>query len=302
MASERFRALRGSAFHATIAPMNDIQHQYAQINGIRMHYVTAGEGSPVVMLHGFPEFWYAWHKQIPALARHFKVIAPDQRGYAETDKPDWGYEVDVLVQDILGLLEANGIQKARIVGHDWGGAIAWALAIKYPHRVERLVILNTPHPAIFPAAIKTNPAQARRSWYMGLFQLPWLPEALLSANDYANYGRVLRSTAATPTAFSDEEIERYKDAISKPGALTAALNWYRYAGRSRKLLSGTGLKVHMPTLILWGEKDTALGKELLDGTERYVPDLRIQRLPHCSHWLHHEDPEAVNRALIDFLS
>jgi pimeloyl-ACP methyl ester carboxylesterase len=281
--------------------MSTIQHRYAQINGIRMHYATAGDGPPVVMLHGFPEFWYGWHKQIPALAERYSVIVPDQRGYGETDKPSWGYEVDVLVQDIIGLIEASGHQRARIVGHDWGGVVAWALAIRFPQRVERLAILNTPHPAIFPAALKTNPRQAMRSMYMGFFQLPWLPEALLSANDYALYARSLRRSAATPTAFSDEEIERYKDAISTPGALTGALNWYRAAGRSGGLLRGTGLKVLMPTLLIWGERDTFLGKELIDGTERFVPDLRVLRMPDCSHWLHHEAPEAVNRALIDFL-
>ncbi len=281
--------------------MSTIQHRYAQINGIRMHYAVAGSGPPVVMLHGFPEFWYGWHKQIPALAERYTVIVPDQRGYGETDKPTWGYEVDVLVQDIIGLIEASGHQRARIVGHDWGGAVAWALAIKFPQRVERLAILNAPHPAIFPAALKTNPRQAMRSMYMGFFQLPWLPEALLSANDYALYAQSLRRSAATPTAFSDEEIERYKDAISTPGALTGALNWYRAARRSGGLLRGTGLQVTVPTLLMWGERDSFLGKELIDGTERFVPDLRVLRMPTCSHWLHHEAPEAVNQALVDFL-
>lgn len=279
-----------------------MDHQYAQINGIRMHYVTAGHGPPVIMLHGFPEFWYAWRRQIPALAEDYWVIVPDQRGYAETAKPGWGYEVDVLVRDVIELIELSGAGKARIVGHDWGGVIAWALAIAYPHRVEQLAILNAPHPAIFRTALRRNLRQALKSLYMGFFLLPWLPEALLSANDYALLARALRRTANNPQVFSEEDLESYKDAISIPGALTAALNWYRAAGRGRGLLSGTGLKVQAPTLLIWGEQDAFLDADLLHGTERFVPDLCIKRLPACSHWVHHEAPDQVNAALIDFFN
>lgn len=210
--------------------MTELRHGEVHVNGIRMHYVTAGRGPLVLLLHGFPEFWYAWRHQIPVLAEHFTVVAPDQRGYNETDKPTWGYEVDVLVADALGLIDALGHERALLVGHDWGGAVAWAMAIAHPQRVERLAILNMPHPAVFARHLRTNPAQQRRSWYAGLFQLPILPELLLSAGNYAAIEQLFRGTSRLGT-FSDEEIAAYKHAISRPGALSAMLNWYRTLGR-----------------------------------------------------------------------
>lgn len=282
--------------------MSELRHAYLQVNGIRMHYVTAGQGPLVLLLHGFPEFWYSWRKQIPALAEHFTVVAPDLRGYNETDKPSWGYEIDVLVADVVELIAALGHERALVVGHDWGGAVAWATAIARPHRVERLAILNAPHPAVFAEHLRTNRAQMRRSWYMGFFLLPALPELALSANDYAAVDQIFRGSTA-PGTFSAEEIDAYKDALSKPGALTAALNWYRAAGRqgTRGLYTGTRMQCEVPTLLIWGEGDIALGAEMVDDTRRYVPDLTIRRLPGVSHWVQHEAPEAVNRYLLEFL-
>ncbi len=283
--------------------MSELRHAFAEVNGIRMHYVTAGQGPLVVLLHGFPEFWYSWRKQIEALAEHFTVVAPDQRGYNETDKPDWGYETDVLVADVVGLIEALGYERARVVGHDWGGAVAWATAIARPHRVERLAILNTPHPAVFAEHLRNNPAQMRRSWYMGFFLLPTLPELAFRANDYATVERALRADTPAGT-FSDDDIAAYKDAISKPGALTAAINWYRAAGRqgTRGLFAGTAMRCEVPTLLIWGEADRYLGPELVEGTRQYVPDLTIRRLPGVSHWVQQEAPDEVNRYLLDFFS
>jgi pimeloyl-ACP methyl ester carboxylesterase len=280
--------------------VSELRHAYVTLNGIRMHYVTAGSGPLLLLLHGFPEFWYGWRRQIPALAEHFTVVAPDQRGYNETEKPSWGYELDVLVADVVGLIEALGYERAHVVGHDWGGAVAWATAITRPHRVERLAILNAPHPAIFARNLQANPAQRRRSWYMGFFLLPVLPELALSANDYAAITSSFVGDTA-PGTFSREEITSYKEAIGKPGALTAALNWYRGLGfqGERGLFAGTAMRCEAPTLLLWGEDDRYLGPELVDGTEAFVPDLTVRRLPGVSHWVQHEAPDEVNRALLD---
>ncbi|HEU5011336.1 MAG TPA: alpha/beta hydrolase, partial [Roseiflexaceae bacterium] len=277
---------------------------YAQINGIRMHYVQAGHGERlVVLLHGFPEFWYSWRKQIPALAERFTVVAPDLRGYNETEKPRWGYELDVLVNDVGALIQELGFEKAVIVGHDWGGVIAWALAIAYPQWVERLIVLNAPHPAALSEAFGRNWRQMARSWYIGFFQLPWLPEWALSAGNYMGIEQMLRGAAVNPEIFSDEDIRRYKEAIGKPGALTAGLNYYRalIQGGTRGLFRGSGLRVNVPTLLIWGEHDIALGKELTYGLDRFVSNLQIVYLPNCSHWVQQECPEAVNHAMLAFL-
>jgi pimeloyl-ACP methyl ester carboxylesterase len=156
-----------------------VEHHYIHVNGIKMHYVKAGQGERLVLLlHGFPEFWYSWRNQIPALSEQFTVVAPDLRGYNETEKPSWGYGIDVLVNDVISLIRELGYEKAIVVGHDWGGAIAWATAIAYPHRVERLIVLNCPHPSIFRKALRTNREQQGRSWYMGFFQLRFAPTTM----------------------------------------------------------------------------------------------------------------------------
>jgi pimeloyl-ACP methyl ester carboxylesterase len=284
--------------------MNDsIQHGYITVNGIRMHYAAAGSGPPLLLLHGFPEFWYSWRHQFAALSPHFTVIAPDLRGYNETDKPAWGYEIDVLTRDIVEFLEALGYQRAMVAGHDWGGMLAWVLAIVYPHRVERLITLNAPHPTLIQQALLRNRRQQRRSWYVGFFQLPYLPELLFSANDYAAIEYSLRGMALRPRTFSDEDIEAYKDAVSKPGALTTMINYYRrLSGRSlAALCRGTDMQVNVPTLQIWGEEDSFLGRELTFGTERYAPDLQIRYIPNCSHWVQQEAPAEVNQAMLDFL-
>ncbi|MFV9507188.1 MAG: alpha/beta fold hydrolase [Oscillochloridaceae bacterium umkhey_bin13] len=282
--------------------MQTLRHDYVHVNGIRLHYVTAGQGPLLVLLHGFPEFWYAWRHQITALAEDFTVVVPDQRGYGASDRPNWGYEVDVLVADLLGLIEALGHTNALLVGHDWGGAVAWAAAIAYPHRFTRLVIMNAPHPVVFGRHLRHNPVQQRRSWYMGFFLLPWLPELALSAADYTGLERLFRATAR-PGTFSEADLDAYKDAMSQTGALTAALNWYRSAGRAgaRGLLSGRERQCRVPTLVIWGERDVALGAEMLDDLDEFVDDLQIVRIPEAGHWVQHEAPDEVTAALKAFL-
>jgi len=289
----------------------DFEHHYVQLDGIRMHYAQVGHGSKLlVLLHGFPECWWSWRYQLrlfrddPALAAQFTLVAPDMRGYNETDRPSWGYELDVLTQDIVSLIRALGHARAIVAGHDWGGNIAWALAIARPDVVERLIALNIPHPSLFAEGASTNWRQMLRSWYILFFQLPFLPEAAIRRNDYALIERVLRGTAVDKSTFSDQDIAIYKRSIAQPGAATAALNYYRVLVQqgSRGMFRATGMHVSIPTLLIWGEADTALGKELTYGTERFVPDLRIHYIPNCSHWVQQERPAEVNAAMEDFLN
>jgi pimeloyl-ACP methyl ester carboxylesterase len=279
-------------------------HRYIFVNGIRMHYVHAGAGGRLlVLLHGFPEFWWSWRYQIPALSRHFTVVAPDLRGYGETDKPAWGYDLDVLVNDVVSLIRELGHTRAIVAGHDWGGNLAWSLAIAYPQRVERLIALNMPHPALIARALGRNWRQMLRSWYFLFFQLPLLPEALIRANDYMFVERAFRGMALDKSRFDDQTIEQFKAALAQPGALTAAINYYRalFQRGARGMFHGTGMRVQAPTLMIWGEQDFALGKELTYGTERFVPDLRIRYLPNCSHWVQQERFAEVNQFMLEFL-
>jgi len=271
-------------------------HHEDIVNGIRLHWVEQGEGPLVVLLHGFPEFWYSWRHQIPALAARFRVVAPDMRGYNLSEKPPKGYDPQTLTDDVRALIEHLGHQRAVIVGHDWGGLIAWAFAIRFPEATETLVILNAPHPGRFMEAVRT-PRQALRSSYVLLFRTPGLSELLLGANRCWALARGMRRSAVNKDAFPDEVLERYREAMSRPGALTAALKYYRHASLSKL---PPDLSVRAPTLILWGEHDQALGRELTEGLERWVPDLTVRYLD-CGHWTQQERPEEVNRALLEFL-
>ena len=299
----------------------DFAHEYVRVNGIRMHYARAGDGPRLlVMLHGFPQCWWMWRHQLAlflpavaadeadrarraALAGRFTAVAPDLRGYNETDRPNWGYTLDVLTDDIAELIRALGRQRGVVAGHDWGGAIAWSLAIARPEQVERLIVANMPHPALFARALGRNWRQMLRSWYAAFFQLPWLPEAALRANDFAALDRMLRATASNKAAFDTQDIQIYKQALSRPGALTAALDYYRAAVRHgpRGLYRGTEMRVAAPTLLIWGEDDPALGKELVDGTDRFAADLRVRFMPGCSHWVMEERPAQTSQQLIEFL-
>jgi epoxide hydrolase 4 len=279
-----------------------LRHEYVQINGIRMHYVIAGDGPLVLMLHGFPDFWYTWRHQLAALADQFTVVAPDQRGYNETAKPNWGYSVDVLVADVVELIHALGHQRALLVGHDWGAAVAWAVAIARPHRVERLAVLNVPHPAVFAAHLRSNPRQMLRSAYMGFFTLPRLPEFALSRDDYAPIRRILRRDLGD--AISDAEIAAHIDALRTPGTLTGGLNWYRAAAAqgSRGLYASTEMHCDVPALLIYGDRDPFLGAELFAGNERFAPDLRVRPVPGAGHWVHLKEHTLVTAELRAFFT
>jgi epoxide hydrolase 4 len=278
-------------------------HGEATVGGVRLHYVEAGEGPLVLLLHGFPEFWYSWHHQIPALAAAgFRAVAPDMRGYNLSDKPAGldAYRVERLVDDVAGLIAHFGEEQATVVGHDWGGLVAWYSAILRPEIVDRLVVINAPHPAAYRREL-TRSTQALRSWYAGFFQLPILPEAAMRTADFMALERVLRTEPVRPGAFSDDDIRLYKEALAQPGALTSTINYYRAAARDHSALTAVAEQpIRSPTLLIWGDQDPYLVSTLADDLEPWVPDIRVERL-RASHWVPVDAPEEVNRLILDFL-
>lgn len=271
------------------------KHDQAIVNGIRLHWVEQGEGPLVILLHGFPEFWYSWRHQLPVLAERFRVVAPDMRGYNLSEKPKSGYDLRTLTDDVLALIHHFVQERAFVVGHDWGGMVAWVFAIRFPEATRKLAVLNAPHPGRFQEAVR-RPRQLLRSSYVFFFQTPILSELILGARRSWLLANGMRRSAKLKEAFSDEDIERYREAISRPGALTGGLRYYRSA-RLGELPAD--LSVRVPTLLLWGEHDVALGVELTEGLERWVADLTVRRLD-CGHWTQQELPEEVNRELLAF--
>jgi pimeloyl-ACP methyl ester carboxylesterase len=281
-----------------------VTHHYAAVNGMRMHYVQAGSGGDVVVcLHGFPEFWWSWRHQLAALQGRATVIAPDLRGYGASGSPRHGYQPDGLVQDVVGLIDALGVDRVTLVGHDWGGVLAWWTAITHPWRVARLAVLAAPHPARFPPFGRVSWSQWRRSWYIGLFQLPWLAERALRASHWGAIERSLAPLRQAPGRFGPRDTERVVQEIARPGALSAALAYYRAAAQvgPRGMFRGTGLRVSAPTLVLWGAEDPYLGIELTRGLEPFVDDLSLEVIPGCSHWIQQDAPELVNARLTALL-
>lgn len=281
-----------------------MQHQTISTNGIRLHYVTQGEGPLMLMLHGFPEFWYSWRHQIPEFAQDYKVVAVDLRGYNESDKPSdlESYRMRELVEDLRGIITGLGYDRCVLVGHDWGGAIAWNFAYSYSDLVDRLIVLNLPHPAKFAEGLRT-PQQLLRSAYIFFFQLPLLPELALQAFDHQLVATAFSSMAVDKSAFSESDLDAYRQAAAKPGALTAMLNYYRANLRWPDFLVGRDWSLlTLPTLLIWGEADTALGKELTYGTEQYVAHLTLRYIPNCSHWVQQEQPQIVNQYMREFLA
>ncbi len=287
------------------APSLGWQHHFIETNRIRLHCVTQGEGDLVILLHGFPEFWYSWRHQIPALARHFKVVVPDLRGYNDSDKPKSGYDLDTLSADIRGLIESLGYAKAHIVGHDWGGAIAWHLAQKFPDSLQRLAILNAPHPQRFTQELISNLDQLRRSWYVLAFQIPELPEWLIRQNLKSFVKNMLQEQAVRKGAFSQADTEIYQAALAKPGVLSAAISYYRQMLSPQTWIRNGWRSpdpVTVPTLILWGEEDGLLSHKLIEGVEKLIAaPFRLHFVPHCGHWIQQEVPQTVNRELLSFL-
>ena len=281
------------------------RHRTFEIHGVRLHAVEAGpEGGPlVVLLHGFPEFWYGWRKQIePLAAAGFHVVVPDQRGYNQSDKPRRisAYKIDALALDVVGLIEEAGETRARVVGHDWGGVVAWWLGARHPERIERLAILNVPHPQVMRKTLFTSSEQRKKSSYIFFFQLPGLPERVFSRNGFAYAVNALRSSSR-PGTFTDADLDLYREAWSQPGAVRSMIHWYRAALRSQSQAAAP-LRVPVPTLLLWGAQDRFLGREMAQPSIDLCDEGRLEFFEDATHWLQHEEPEAVNRRLIEFLA
>lgn len=284
-----------------------MKHQFAQVNGINMHFVTEGEGFPLVLLHGFPQFWYTWRHQIPELAKHYKIIVPDLRGYGQTDRPInvADYHINILTADIVSLIKNLGYEKAHVVGHDWGGAIAWKMAIDHPEVVDKLVVINSPHPHIFAKAMRTNYRQLAKFWYMFFFQISYLPEFLFKIFGKSLIKSIFRGSAIRKKSFSDEDLEIYYNELNKPGAFSAALNYYRAAIRSMLMSKSSEKKIKAisaPTLLIWGENDSVLGKELSINMDKlFIGPFHVHYISDCSHWVQEEQPAVVNQLIINHL-
>jgi pimeloyl-ACP methyl ester carboxylesterase len=273
-------------------------------NGLEFEVFEAGEGDRLaLLLHGFPQHAVSWHNQVPFLAGlGYRVWAVNQRGYGGTSRPRTreDYALAQLTGDVAGLIDASGATSTALIGHDWGASVAWTFAIRRIRPLARLVIVNVPHPLCFRRELKTW-GQRRKSWYAAFFQMPVLPELMLSAAGGGLLAYTLRHDTRRPGAFPSEVLEIYRANVSAPGAATAMLNWYRAAGRDVMADRDFDAPVDTPTMIIWGEQDIALGLPCLDGTERYVRDLRIERLPGISHWAQEDAPQEVNRLLGQFL-
>jgi epoxide hydrolase 4 len=279
----------------------DLREGYAELGEVRLHYVEAGEGQLVILLHGFPEFWYGWRRQLdPLAAAGFRVVAPDLRGYNLSSKPAGvaAYDTGPLAADLRGLVHERGAESALVVGHDWGGTVAWATAMAHPEVVDRLAILNAAHPRKLLQGLH-HPGQLRRSWYFFFFQLPELPESVVHANHWHFFRSFVDD--ARP-AYTPEELDRYVAAWSQPGAATGMINYYRASVR-HKDPEAQLRPIAAPTLVIWGQRDRFLGEELAEPDHDDVPNLdRVERLPDASHWVHHDEAERVTQLLIDFFA
>jgi epoxide hydrolase 4 len=281
-----------------------LEEEFIRTNGVQLHTVMAGpqSGPPVILLHGFPEFWRGWVKQLPALVdAGFRVIIPDQRGYNLSDKPPGvkAYRLRELVNDVSGLIDVLDYEKVNLVGHDWGAVVAWMMAIWHPERIRRLGIMNAPHPAVMRRFLMRDFEQMRRSSYVFYFQLPWLPEAGLRRDNWRGAEYALRGSGKIHT-FSNEDIEKYKEAWSQPGAMTAMINWYRAAVRYQSQPT-KDMRVKVPTLMMWGMKDFALSHRMARPSMDYVDEGNLILFPESTHWVQHDAAEEVNHYLTDFL-
>ncbi len=274
-------------------------------NGLSFAYDEAGSGPDIALcLHGFPESRFSWRHQLPVLAEAgWHAVAPDLRGYGDTSRPEGrdAYRMERLVEDVAALFDAFGARRRLLIAHDWGALIAWSFAIARTRPLDGLVIMNVPHPAVFQRVLRSSFAQLRRSWYVFFFQVPFLPEAMLSARGARAIGEAFRGMAVDKTAFPESVLAHYRENARRPGALTAMINYYRanFLTLAAKQASPV---IEVPVLMIWGEADTALGLELTEGYEGYVADFTLERLPGVSHWVQQEAPGEVNRRMLAWLS
>lgn len=286
--------------------MTKVATRTLEANGFRFAVDEAGKGDRLALcLHGFPESRFSWRFQLPLLAQMgYRAWAPDLRGYGDTEpKPQdvASYRIERLMEDVAALIDASGAREVTLIGHDWGAGLAWTFAANRVRPLQRLVIMNVPHPAVFAQHLRRSPRQLARSWYMMFFQLPRIPEWLNTRRDAAVIRRAFRGMAVDKSRFPDEVLDRYAADAQRPGAMTGMVNWYRAAARFPGKLAGPWPVIEIPTLIVWGEADAALGLELLNGTEAFVSDLTVRRLPNVSHWVQQEAPDAVNEILKGWL-
>jgi pimeloyl-ACP methyl ester carboxylesterase len=289
---------------------NVFEHKYADVNNIRLHYVTVGKGKLIMFLHGFPEFWYEWKNQLVEFGRDYQAVAPDMRGYNLSSKPIEveQYRMKYLINDIRALAEHLGYKKFILVAHDWGGGVAWPFAIRHPEYLEKLIIINAVHPVTFMRELRDNPEQRKASQYILVYRTP-KAEEILSRNNYALPASNLLEDGIKQGYFTEEDRKAYIEAWSQPGALTGGLNYYRaahlgsFTGESDDSLSADPslFTVAVPTLVIWGEKDKWLLTGNLEGLEKYVPNLTIKRILDGSHWVIHEKQGLVNSYIREFI-
>jgi pimeloyl-ACP methyl ester carboxylesterase len=287
------------------APASGIAMQWVEGNGQTFELATAGEGNRLALcLHGFPELHYSWRHQIPALVdMGYTVWAPSLRGYGGSSKPEDvdSYRLKSLMQDVAALIDASGAEDVTLIAHDWGAIIAWHFAILKVRPLTRLVIMNVPHPRCAQREMK-HWYQLRKSWYIFFFQLPWLPEKLLGRNRAQPVKEAFSKMAVDKSRFPESDLQHYADAASRPGALRSMINYYRALLRTKDAGEIGDAMVEIPTLMIWGEEDTALDIRCTAGTEKWVPDLELHRLPGVSHWVQQEAPEKVNAILRKWLA
>ncbi|MGQ0733181.1 MAG: alpha/beta fold hydrolase [Acidobacteriota bacterium] len=306
-----------AALALTLTAAPPIAHETATVNGVTLHYARSGSGQLMLFLHGFPEFWYGWKAHVEEFGRDHLAVAPDMRGYNLSSKPPEvdQYSVPLLVEDVRALAAHLGHGTSRkfvLVGHDWGGVVAWAYAMMHPDTIEKLIIVNAPHPGVFQRELRENPAQQKASAYMLMFRGPQA-EQTLSANNYEMLVRIVLGEGLARGRVSEADKQAYLSAWAQPGALTGGLNYYRAAqvgpptdaqqgGASPPPLVPSSAKVTVPTLVIWGEKDTALLTGNLEGLETFVPQLTIRRIPDGTHWVIHEKPDEVTRHIREFIA
>ena len=284
--------------------MTDLTHRYARVGHLDIHYVEAGDGPLVVLLHGFPEFWYSWRHQIPALvAAGFRVIAPDLRGYNESSKPPSveSYRIAEVVRDVAGLIAQSGDVPCAVVGHDWGGVVAWYLPMIHPEQVSKLIMLNSPHPVPLSRELRRSTRQKLAMTYQLYMQPPKVPEFFMRRFRFAILRRALRRLAKRPGAFTDADLDRYVDAWRQRGALTAMTNYYRALRTSRGELRQLVRRIDIPTLLIWGLQDPVFLRETTENFGDWVTNLRVERLAEAGHFVQSDEPERVNALMVEFL-
>jgi pimeloyl-ACP methyl ester carboxylesterase len=305
--------MRESSIMSNLAEL-DLRDDFVDSDGIRLHYVSRGEGKPILFLHGFPQFWFLWRRQLADLGEDHAVYAPDLRGYNLSSKPDEveAYRMRHLLGDVRAMVESLGLAPFTLVGHDWGGIIAWAFALKYPEMLERLVVIDGPPPFTWNRDLRESPKQRDAVNYMLEFSKePPDPEDMLAANGFSMMDDLMLRIGGRGAQLSDDELAEYHGAWSQPGALRGGLNYYRAARMGEQIAAGgvpeeyaskiTDKTVSVPTLVIWGENDAALLPTLTRGLSEWVPRLRVEIVPGAGHWVPYERPEVVNGLIREFV-